>query len=281
MTELKKDTECTSLFNKRLPIGDYEDVLLYLNTIGALKLERELLICYSPMSIEKLEKNSRRHYSKQEYKKLEDYYRNKTEQIHIVGEYARMKLKGHEGAIRFIDDYFSLPYPGFIKKYFPRRKSEIRHPITKEGFKRLFSALSTEQMNIIKDNRHKRILVAAGPGSGKTRVLVHKVASLLLLEDVKPEQFLMLTFKSGEIKLVKYKSPNLIAPLVKDIMKSGLTGATAVLTRTNEEALLVENLLNQEGAPAKLISSRKGFSLGELLEIKVLIIICQNIGVMN
>ncbi|MBP3746306.1 MAG: ATP-dependent helicase, partial [Ruminococcus sp.] len=32
------------------------------------------------------------------------------------------------------------------------------------------------------------------PGSGKTRVLVHKLASLLLLEDVKHEQLLMLTF---------------------------------------------------------------------------------------
>ena len=32
------------------------------------------------------------------------------------------------------------------------------------------------------------------PGSGKTRVLVHKLASLLLLEDVKHEQLLMVTF---------------------------------------------------------------------------------------
>ena len=31
-------------------------------------------------------------------------------------------------------------------------------------------------------------------GSGKTRLLVHKLASLLLMEDVKHEQLLMLTF---------------------------------------------------------------------------------------
>ena len=49
-------------------------------------------------------------------------------------------------------------------------------------------------MKIIKDNKSKYIVVAAGPGSGKTRVLVHKLASLLLMEDVKHEQLLMLTF---------------------------------------------------------------------------------------
>src|SRR5690606_16871705 len=36
--------------------------------------------------------------------------------------------------------------------------------------------------------------VAAGPGSGKTKVLVHKLASLLLMEDVKHDQLLMVTF---------------------------------------------------------------------------------------
>ncbi len=45
-----------------------------------------------------------------------------------------------------------------------------------------------------KDNETKYIVVAAGPGSGKTRVLVHKLASLLLMEDVKHEQLLMVTF---------------------------------------------------------------------------------------
>ena len=49
-------------------------------------------------------------------------------------------------------------------------------------------------MQIVNDAESKYIVVAAGPGSGKTRVLVHKLASLLLLEDIKHEQLLMLTF---------------------------------------------------------------------------------------
>ena len=54
--------------------------------------------------------------------------------------------------------------------------------------------LSNKQKEIIEDDKSKYIIVAAGPGSGKTRVLVHKLASLLTLEDIKSEQLLMLTF---------------------------------------------------------------------------------------
>ena len=95
--------------------------------------------------------------------------------------------------MEFVEDYFSLSYDDFLRKYFKGKKGIIRRTITEEKFKQIFSELSTEQLGVVKD-KSLNILVAAGPGSGKTRVLVHKVASLLLMEDVKPEQFLMLTF---------------------------------------------------------------------------------------
>jgi len=53
-------------------------------------------------------------------------------------------------------------------------------------------------------------VVAAGPGSGKTRVLVHKLASLLLLEDVKHEQLLMLTFSRAAATEFKQRLMELI-----------------------------------------------------------------------
>jgi ATP-dependent DNA helicase RecQ len=58
----------------------------------------------------------------------------------------------------------------------------------------LFESLSETQRRVIDDKESRIIVVAAGPGSGKTKLLVHKLAALLLMEDVKHEQLLMLTF---------------------------------------------------------------------------------------
>ncbi|MCM1078131.1 MAG: ATP-dependent helicase [Bacteroidales bacterium] len=65
-------------------------------------------------------------------------------------------------------------------------------------------------MEIISDKDSRCIVVAAGPGSGKTRVLVHKLASLLLLEDVKHEQLLMLTFSRAAATEFKQRLMSLI-----------------------------------------------------------------------
>lgn len=179
---------------KQHPIRFYEYLLLYLHHIHAIELKSGLLVLYNPMKIVRHIDHPRKQYTLKDYEKLDRYYQSKTEQIHIVGEYARKRLQYNEEAKQFVDDYFTLPYVDFLDKYFQKRKRNIRRPITEEKFQEIIGNLSTEQLKVVKDNKSSHILAAAGPGSGKTRVLTHKVASLLLMEDIKPEQFLMLTF---------------------------------------------------------------------------------------
>ena len=183
------------LFESEVSIDDIEDTLFYLSRIGAIKIEGGFMVVYNKLTIDRIEKNNQIQYKNDDYKQLEQFYKSKMEQIHIVGEYAKKMLHNYEEALRFVEDYFQLDYTSFLKKYFPgNRKKEIQRNITPKKFKQLFGELSPAQLQIIKDNQSKNILVAAGPGSGKTRVLVHKLASLLLMEDVKHEQLLMLTF---------------------------------------------------------------------------------------
>ncbi len=76
---------------------------------------------------------------------------------------------------------------------------------------------------------------------------------------------------NGNIKLVRYQNGNLISPLVQDILSTGLSGTTCVLTKTNDEALQITGLLLKNGMQAKLIQSNDGFSLQNLLEVRFLI----------
>jgi ATP-dependent DNA helicase RecQ len=194
--ELKSAYENSQiLFKLKVDLDDIEDTLFYLSRIEAIKIEGGFMVVYNRLTIERLEQDNKIQYKKNDYEKLDHFYENKVQQIHIVGEYAKKMIDDYQNALQFVDDYFQLNYQSFLRKYFPGSKAnELRLKMTASKFKQLFGELSPAQLRIINDNESKYIVVAAGPGSGKTRVLVHKLASLLLMEDVKHEQLLMLTF---------------------------------------------------------------------------------------
>ena len=194
--ELKEAYERSlELFKFEITTDDIEDTLFYLSRIEAVKIEGGFLVVYNKMTIEKVEQNNKAQYKKEDYQKLDQFYQNKVQQIHIVGEYAKKMVEDYRGALQFVEDYFKLNYSVFLNKYFKgSRQDDINRNLTPAKFRQLFGSLSTAQLAIINDRESKYIVIAAGPGSGKTRVLVHKLASLLLMEDIKHEQLLMLTF---------------------------------------------------------------------------------------
>lgn len=195
MLELKNSNQLFGQI-KEEDIKRYEKTLLFLNQIKSIKLEGGFMVSYNKLNIEEIDSSLPR-FTKENFNKMNQHYHHKTEQIHIVGEYAKRRLQNYESALAYVNDYFSQPYEEFLAKYFPRRKNEISRPLTPERFKKIAGNLDTGQRRIVDDNKSDNILVLAGPGSGKTKVLVHKIASLLLLEDIKPEQFLMLTFSKA------------------------------------------------------------------------------------
>ncbi|WP_276485680.1 RecQ family ATP-dependent DNA helicase [Paraflavitalea pollutisoli] len=211
--ELKEMIEASQgMFSLKATIDDIEDTLFYLSRIEALKIEGGFLVAYNKLTIDRLETNNRKQYTESDYERLKLYYEQKVQQIHIVGEYAKKMIANYKEALQFVDDYFGLNYSSFLSKYFPgSRQSEIRRTLTPEKFMRLFGDLSPAQLKIINDAASQHIVVAAGPGSGKTRVLVHKLASLLLTEDVKHEQLLMLTFSRAAATEFKKRLIELIA----------------------------------------------------------------------
>lgn len=426
------------LFVVKASLEDIEDTLFYLSRIEAIKIEGGFMVIYNKLTIDRLEQNNRVQYKEQDYQKLSQFYDHKIQQIHIVGEYAKKMIDDYSGALKFVDDYFQLNFPSFLNKYFKgSREFEIKRNITPTKYRQLFDSLSDVQRRIIDDKTSRYIVVAAGPGSGKTKLLAHKLASLLLMEDVKHEQLLMVTFSraaatefkkrlielignaahfidiktfhsycfdllgkvgtidrsssiikstvekiknnevevsritktvlvideaqdmdadefelikvlmdkneemrviavgdddqniyewrgadskyllsfikekqatkyelitnyrsksnlvsftnqflktinqrikiipieanqhdNGKIKIIQYKNDQLIVPLIDDILTTGLSGTTCILTHTNAEAFKIAGLLTKHGQPAKLIQSNDNFSLYDLAEVR-------------
>lgn len=176
-------------------LTDVQDALLYLSKIDSMKLEGGFFVLYNGMELKRLILDNKIRYKNDDYRSLESYYKHKIQQIHIVGEYANLMVKDYDSALQFVQDYFQMDFNGFIAKYFKgERAIEITRNISPEKYHQLVDELSDVQRQIISDTQSKYIVVAAGPGSGKTRVLVHKLVSLMMLEDAKHEQLLMLTF---------------------------------------------------------------------------------------
>ena len=196
LMELKQSNTILGL-EQESNLQRYQRVLLFLNRIKSIKLEGGFMITYNRINIENVKSQEKRHFLVSDYDKLGTFYQQRTEQIHIVGEYAKKSVENYEAALIYVNDYFTLDYEDFLAKYFNKRISEIRRALTPERFKEIIQNLDVDQTSVLRDNSSKSILVLAGPGAGKTKVLVHKIAQLLLIEDVKPEQFMMLTFSKA------------------------------------------------------------------------------------
>jgi len=73
---------------------------------------------------------------------------------------------------------------------------------------------------------------------------------------------------NGNIRIVNYQNENFIVPFVNEVITTALSGTSAVLTKTNDEALKITGLLLKKGFPAKLIQTNDGFKLSDMLEIR-------------
>lgn len=239
-------------FLSDIKTDDVEDAIYFLTRINALKIEGGFLVIYSPLNIERIEENTMKQYTQKDYEQLDNFYTTKKEQIHIVGEYAKKMSEDKDAADEYVKDYFSIEYQDFLKKYFSgKRKSELALNMTPKKYKELFGTLSDEQRAIIDDSKNKRIGVFAGPGSGKTKLLVHKLASILSTEDTKHQELLMLTFSRSAAIEFKERLYKLI----------GQAAYFVNITTFHSFAFdITENLGNEEDLPKVITNATKAIN---------------------
>ena len=207
---LVDDYNESNLFTDRVDVAIVEEALLFLAKTGILNLEGGFMVLYNKLQIERL-KDGKYRYKKEDYRNLDEFYKQRIQQIHIIGKYANMMVSDRKRAVEYVHDYFVMEFKSFIKKYFDAKEEKrIGRNVSERKYNELFGGLTQTQSAIINDNESRFIVVPAGPGSGKTYVLVRKLASLILLEDVKSEQLLMLTFSRAAAVEFKKRLRDLI-----------------------------------------------------------------------
>lgn len=143
---------------------------------------------------------------------LEEHYAEQTIQTHVMATYAEKGLENMPDAERLALDYFDLDRDRFMRRWMPGRGTEFRRQATGETWNRIVAALNNAtQEQIVRDNREQtNVLVLAGPGSGKTRVLVHRIAYLVKIKREDPRGILVLAYNRHAVAEIRERLRQLI-----------------------------------------------------------------------
>ena len=133
-----------------------------------------------------LAKGERERWSDSIHKPLSEHYEQKWQRVHAIREI--LKYENEEKRIEVLRDYFLLSLDDFKQAYFP--DTDINSPPIVSD---ILDNLSPAQTEIVKDDTSRALLVLAGPGSGKTRTIVHRVAHLVAISGVPPARILVLS----------------------------------------------------------------------------------------
>lgn len=202
LIEAKMGELCAALRSDMSLLGVLRDeatacqrALLYLDSMGALVLDRGRAVFRTAMTIRVLPEASRRRFTKADFGPLEEHYHERNFQVHVVEEFARLAMRKLSDALRFIAAYFTLPRRDFVRLFFADRKDVLERATTAESYRRIIEDLRHPvQQHLVAARDDANCLVLAGPGSGKTRVVAHRVAYLLRVVRAPADSILVLAF---------------------------------------------------------------------------------------
>ena len=189
-----------------------ERALLSMHELEVLRLDRGLAIFRPAMTLRFDPRPERWRYTTDHHALLEQHYRSRTLQIHVMDAWARRALKDVQGAAALARDWFQLDRTAFLQRWLPHHtEADLLRRTTADSHARIVTSLrDADQQAIVTWRGSRALLVLAGPGSGKTRVIVHRCAWLVRHERVPPGSVLVLCYNRATALEVRARLRRLI-----------------------------------------------------------------------
>lgn len=213
--------------------------LMFLHEQKVITLNTGLAVFRQAMTIRVNSNLQKRGYTKGDYEPLGMHYRERVFQIHVMNEYARIGIEKINKALRLVLAYFSMDKKEFMKLYFAQNKEMLERATGQDSYRRIVEELNNpSQTAVVAAHEERNMLVLAGPGSGKTRAVVHRCAYLLRVLRVKPSSILVVCFNRSAVMTIRKRLFDLVGDDAKGVTVQTYHGLAMTLTGTSFKELL-------------------------------------------
>ncbi|MCY3732874.1 MAG: AAA family ATPase, partial [Chloroflexi bacterium] len=229
--------------------------LMWLHEMEVIRLNKGLTVFRPAMTIRL--SPERRGFTQADFQSLQIHYDESVRQIHVMAEYAQRGLKDTADALRLAIDYFALGDDEFLRRWLPDRNKELSRQTTPESWRDIVESLNNpSQRRLVADDRESaNLLVLAGPGSGKTRVLVHRIAYLIRVRREDPRGMLALAYNRHAAVEIRQRLGELIGDDSKGVLvltchalAMRLVGASFAERADRPDSEHFQEILNQAAA---------------------------------
>ncbi len=225
LVDFSLDDIATALRGELLLQGHIRDILaamdraiMFLHEQKVIILQKGLAVFRQAMTIrifpDKIKES--KGYTKTRHSQLEQHYKERIFQVHVMNEYARLGVEKIQQAINLVSAYFSMDRSSFVQRYFPGRKADIERATSQASYRKIVDSLRNPvQVDVVAAHPDENMLVLAGPGSGKTRVVAHRCAYLLRVKRAPPRSIIILCFNRNAATTLRRRLHGLVGPDAK------------------------------------------------------------------
>lgn len=208
--------------------------LLFLHELKAINLQNGLAVFRSAMTLKLNQEARSRRYNKGDYEPLARHYKARITQVHVMNEYVRLGLTKMTSALRLVRDYFEQDNVSFLNTYFKGKKPLLELATSQQSLKDIVESLGNlQQQAIVQAPIDRNMLVLAGPGSGKTRVVVHRCAYLMRVKRVRPFSILVLCYNHSAAMTIRKRLQQLLGKEAREVTVQTFHGLAMRLTGTS------------------------------------------------